>query len=61
MENNPELVAAGVLLAAAILFAFRMSFRLWTKGHTLLAIVLGLPPFLYGAGLLAAALGFGTF
>lgn len=54
-------MASGVLLAAGILFCFRMSFVFWGKNRRALALLIGIPAGLYGFGLLAAGFGFGTF
>jgi hypothetical protein len=54
-QVSAELVASGVLLAAAILFCFRMAFTFWAKGKTFLALLLGVPAGLYGFGLLYSA------
>jgi len=63
MENavSTELVASGVLIAAGLIFLFRMSFVLWARGYRFPALLLGTPCFLYAFGLVAAGLGFGHF
>lgn len=59
--TTPEAIASGILLAAAVIFLFRLSFRLWSDGRHGIAMVVGLPPALLGFGLIMAGLGFGTF
>lgn len=61
MESNTEFVTAGVLMAALILFCFRLSFVFWKQDRTFLALLLGIPSALYGGGLLIANFGFGSF
>jgi hypothetical protein len=58
---SPELIASGTLLAAAIIYLVRLSFSLWGRGKVALSLIVGLPASLYGLGLLAAGLGFGSF
>lgn len=63
MESTvtPELIASGTLLAAAIIYAFRLSFSLWSRERRWLAAAIGIPAALYGGGLLVASFGFGVF
>lgn len=58
---SPELIAGGVLLAAAIIYLFRLSFALWARGYVATAMAVGIPTGLLGFGLIMASLGFGTF
>lgn len=58
---TPEAIASGILMAAAVIYLFRLSFALWGRGKTGLALLAGIPASLYGFGLIMAGLGFGAF
>ncbi|MDC0657042.1 hypothetical protein N6L27_03430 [Leisingera sp. SS27] len=57
---TPEIIASGILMAAAVIYLFRLSFALWGRGKTGLALLTGIPAGLYGFGLIMAGLGFGA-
>lgn len=59
--TSPEAIASGILLAAGIIYLFRLSFALWARGHTALAMAAGIPAGIFGCSLILAGMGFGTF
>jgi hypothetical protein len=57
VEHLSLQIAAGILIAAAIMFAFRCALALWADGERWPAVYLGGAALLAGGTLIAAGLG----